>query len=81
MPPSNRFARSAVIRRAGARGVTCVRGIWGYYGAQEPHGDRVLQLRRRAPVVTVVVDSPERIARCFDVIGEGLVTSEALPAA
>ena len=67
------------LRRAGARGVTCVRGIWGYYGAQDPHGDRLLQLRRRAPVVTVVVDTPEQIARCFDVIDEGLVTSEALP--
>jgi PII-like signaling protein len=69
------------LRRAGARGVTCLRGIWGFYGDQEPHGDRLLQLRRRAPVVTVVVDTPEQIARSFDVIDEGLVTSEALPTA
>ena len=67
------------LRRAGASGATCIRGIWGFHDEQDPHGDRLLQLRRRAPVVTVVVDTPEQIARCFDVIDEGLVTSEALP--
>jgi PII-like signaling protein len=72
------------LRRAGARGATCIRGIWGFYGDHEPHGDRLLQLRRRAPVVTVVIDAPEQIARCFEVVDEatrerGLVTSELLP--
>ena len=67
------------LRRAGARGVTCVRGIWGFHGADEPHGDRLLQLRRRAPVVTIVVDTPAQIARCFELVDDGLVTSEALP--
>ena len=69
------------LRRAGARGVTCLRGIWGFHGDQQPHGDRLLQLRRRAPVITVVIDTPEQIARWFELVGEGLVTSEALPTA
>lgn len=60
------------LRAAGARGVTCVRGIYG---------DRLLQLRRRAIVATVLIDTPQQIARCFDLVEEGLVTSEALPLA
>ncbi|MCW3015547.1 MAG: hypothetical protein JWO02_2639 [Solirubrobacterales bacterium] len=73
------------LRKAGAAGVTTVRGIWGFHGAHEPHGDRLLQLRRHVPVVTTVVDSPERILKAFDVIDEltpqrGLVTSEMVPA-
>jgi PII-like signaling protein len=58
------------LRATGARGVTCLRGLYG---------DRLLQLRRGATVATIVVDTPERIARCFEVVEEGLVTSEALP--
>jgi PII-like signaling protein len=73
------------LRGAGVRGATVLRGIWGFHGDHAPHGDRMLQLRRRVPVLTVVVDRPERIARAFDVIdgltGErGLVTSEKVPA-
>jgi PII-like signaling protein len=76
-----------LVRRlgeAGARGVTCVRGIWGFHGDHAPHGDRLLQLRRRVPVVTVIVDTPEGIARSFAVVDEatrhgGLVTSELVP--
>jgi PII-like signaling protein len=72
------------LRATGARGVTCVRGIWGFHGDHAPHGDRLLQLRRRAGVVTELVDSPERIARSFAVVDEatrerGLVTSELVP--
>ena len=68
------------LRAAGARGVTCLRGIWGST-APRSDGDRLLQLRRGASVMTVVVDSPQQIARCFEVIDSGLVTSEALPRA
>jgi PII-like signaling protein len=72
------------LRVAGARGVTCLRGIWGFHGDHEPHGDRLLQLRRRAGVVTVVIDAPDRIARAFAIVDEltrerGLVTSELVP--
>jgi PII-like signaling protein len=72
------------LREGGARGVTCVRGVWGFHGDHAPHGDRLLQLRRRVPVVTVIIDTPEGIARSFAVVDRatrqrGLVTSEIVP--
>jgi PII-like signaling protein len=78
----------AIVRRlrlGPARGATAVRGVWGYHGDHQPHGDRLLQLGRRVPVITTVVDSPDRIGAAFDVIDEltpvrGLVTSEMVPA-
>ncbi len=68
------------------RGATSLRGIWGFHGDHPPHGDRLLQLRRHVPVVTIVIDTPERIAAAFQVVDEltqesGLVTSEMVPAA
>jgi PII-like signaling protein len=73
------------LRTAGAAGATALRGIWGYHGDHAPHGDRLWQLRRRVPVVTVIVDTPERIRRWFAIVDEltdqtGLVTSEQVPA-
>ena len=73
------------LRRAGAAGATSVRGIWGYHGDHRPHGDSFGQLRRRVPVVTVIVDTPERTREWFAVVDEltdetGLVTSEMVPA-
>jgi PII-like signaling protein len=78
----------AVVRRlqaAGISGATTQRGIWGFHGDHPPHGDRLLQLGRHVPAVTIVIDSPERIAAAFAVIDEltaenGLVTSETVPA-
>jgi PII-like signaling protein len=78
----------AIVRRlraAGISGATTVRGVWGFHGDHAPHGDRLLQLGRRVPAVTIVVDTPERIAAAFAVIDEltshqGLVTSETVPA-
>ena len=72
------------LRAAGARGVTSLRGVWGFHGDHAPHGDRLLALRRRVPVVTVIVDEPDRIARSFEIVdeatrGSGLVTSELVP--
>jgi PII-like signaling protein len=66
-------------------GATCLRGVWGFHGDHPPRGDRVLQIRRRVPIVTVIVDSPQRIARSFQIVDEltdegGLVTSEMVPA-
>jgi PII-like signaling protein len=77
----------AIVRRlraAGISGATTQRGIWGFHGDHAPHGDRLLQAGRHVPAVTVVIDSPERIAMAFAVIDEltreqGLVTSEAVP--
>lgn len=73
------------LREAGATGATSLRGIWGYHADHEPHGDSFWQLRRRVPVVTVVIDTPERIGSWFEIIDEltdeaGLVTSEMVPA-
>jgi PII-like signaling protein len=78
----------AIVRRlrsAGIAGATTQRGMWGFHGDHPPHGDRLLQLGRHVPAVTVVIDSAERIAAAFDVIDEltaeqGLVTSEIVPA-
>ena len=68
------------------RGATVLRGVWGFHGDHKPHGDKLFQLSRRVPVVTIVVDTPERITRSFDIVHEltaehGLVTSEMVPAA
>jgi PII-like signaling protein len=73
------------LRRAGARGVTVLRGSWGYHGDHAPHGDRLRDLRRDLPVVVVTVDAPERAARWFESLDRltqrsGLVTSELVPA-
>ncbi len=78
----------AIVRRlraAGLSGATTQRGIWGFHGDHAPHGDRLLQLGRRVPAVTIVVDSPERIAAAYAIVDEltasgGLVTSEWVPA-
>ncbi len=73
------------LREQGAAGATCLRGIWGFHGDHAPHGDRFVQIRRHVPVCTIVIDTPERIARSFAAIDEltsehGLVTSEMVPA-
>jgi PII-like signaling protein len=76
----------AIVRRlrsAGLSGATTLRGIWGFHGDHAPHGDRLLQLGRRVPTVTVVIDTPERIAGAYGIIDEltserGLVTCETI---
>jgi PII-like signaling protein len=80
---------SAEIVRAlladGGAGATSLRGIWGFHGSEHsPHGDRLLQLRRRVPVLTVALVEPARTARAFEIIDaltakEGLVTAESVP--
>lgn len=74
------------LREQGAAGATSLRGIWGFHGEHEPHGDRWLSLRRHVPVITEVIDTPERIASSLEIVDEltserGLVTSELVPAA
>jgi PII-like signaling protein len=73
------------LRAAGISGATTVRGVWGFHGDRRPHGDRVLSAARRVPVVTIVIDSPERTAAAFAIVDEltgerGLVTAETIPA-
>lgn len=74
------------LRASNVAGATSLRGIWGFHGDHGPHGDRLLQARRHVPVVTIVVDRPDRITAAFEIVDEltaerGLVTSEMVPAA
>jgi len=73
------------LRVAGVSGATTFRGMWGFHGDHAPHGDRLLQLGRHVPTVTVVIESADRIGTAFAIIDEltghrGLVTSELIPA-
>jgi PII-like signaling protein len=78
----------AIVRRlraAGISGATTQRGMWGFHGDHPPHGDRLLQLGRHVPALTIVIDAPERIQTAFDIIDDltaehGLVTCETVPA-
>ena len=77
--------RCAAVRIPVSRGATVLRGMWGFHGDHEPHGDKWMQLARRVPVTTIVVDTPDRIAASFEIIDEltsehGLVTCELVPA-
>lgn len=72
------------LRGAGTAGATTLRGVWGFHGDHEPHGDRVLQLRRGVPGITVIVDTAEHVRESFAIVSEltperGLVTSETVP--
>jgi PII-like signaling protein len=83
--PIHRALIQRLWRRKTPDGATVLRGIWGYHGDHQPHGDKLLSLSRRVPVVTVVIDTPDNIAESFDVVDEltrdhGLVTSEMVPA-
>jgi PII-like signaling protein len=54
------------LRREGAPGATAQRGVWGFRGEGEPHGDRVLALGRDVPMLVEVVDAPERAGRWLE---------------
>jgi PII-like signaling protein len=73
------------LREHGASGATSLRGVWGFSGDHPPHGDRLFHVRRHVPVVTSIVDTPDRIQQWFRIVDEvtdegGLVTSEMVPA-
>lgn len=73
------------LRGAGASGATVLRGVWGYSGDGLPHGDRMLSVRRRVPVLAVCVDRPAAMGRLWPVVDRmttehGLVTEEIVPA-
>jgi PII-like signaling protein len=83
--PIHRALVQQLRKRKAPDGATVLRGIWGFHGGHQPHGDRLLSLSRNVPVVTIVIDTPANIAESFDVIdeltkNEGLVTSEMVPA-
>lgn len=73
------------LRSEQAAGATSLRAFWGYHGGHEPHGDRFWSLTRHAPLLTIVVDTPQNVRRWFEIVDEvtvqtGLVTSELVPA-
>jgi PII-like signaling protein len=73
------------LRDSDSAGATSLHGVWGFHGNHGPHGDRFLQLRRHAPVLTITVDRPEQTPTAFAIIDEltaetGLVISEMVPA-
>ena len=73
------------LRAERAAGATSLRGIWGYHGDHEPHGDVLWQLRRRVPCLTVMVDEPAAVRRLYPIVDRftergGLVTTEVVPA-
>jgi PII-like signaling protein len=83
--PIHRALVHQLLHSGMARGATVLRGIWGFHGDHKPHGDKLFQLTRQVPVVTIIVDTPEWIERSFDIVHEltaehGLVTSEMVPA-
>lgn len=83
--PIHRAIVRQLRQQRAAMGATVLRGVWGFHGDQAPHGDRFVQWGRRVPVTTTVIDSPENIARSFDLVDpltaeHGLVTCETVPA-
>ena len=46
------------LRSAGLSGATTLLGIWGFHGDHAPHGDRLLQLGRHVPAVTMSSTPP-----------------------
>jgi PII-like signaling protein len=83
--PIHRALIQRLLQSGTARGATVLRGVWGFHGHGKPHGDRLFQLTRRVPVLTIIVGKPESIERSFDIVHEltsehGVVTSEMVPA-
>ncbi len=78
--------RVLVQRLRGERlaGATTLRGVYGFHDDLPPRGDRFWQARRHAPVMTIAVDTHERIAEVFGIVEQvtaerGLVTVESVP--
>ena len=83
--PIHRALVRRLLQSRSAAGATVLRGIWGFHGDHPPRGDSLIQFGRRVPVSTVVIDSPDNIARSFEIVDEltsrhGLVTCETVPA-
>ncbi|MGE0028736.1 MAG: DUF190 domain-containing protein [Thermoleophilia bacterium] len=72
------------LRAAGCAGATALRGAFATFGGAV-HEERLLALRRRAPVQLTIIDTPAAVHRVWPVIEaatarDGLVTCETLPA-
>ncbi len=84
--PIHRAIVRRLLQSPTSRGATVLRGVWGYSGGREPHGDKLFQIGRQVPVTTIVVDTSDRIGAAFDTVdeltdGHGLISAEMVPAA
>jgi PII-like signaling protein len=73
------------LRRAGAAGITTLRGEWGFSSDEQPFGDRFGTLASHMPTYTVFVDRPASVARLWPIVDEvtaehGVVTAAFVPA-
>jgi PII-like signaling protein len=83
--PIHRAIVRQLRQQRAAMGATVLRGVWGFHGDQAPHGDRFIQWGRQVAVTTTIIDTPENIARSFELVDDltaehGLVTCETVPA-
>lgn len=74
------------LRAGGGAGATALRGSWGHTGADARHGERLLSIRRRGPVLVTLIERPAAMARLWPLIERatavsGLVTCELVPTA
>lgn len=64
----------ALVRRLRSdpigRGVTVIRGVWGFHGVDKPHGDKLFQFGRHVPVTTTIVDDAARMPHHFTLVDE-----------
>jgi PII-like signaling protein len=72
------------LRSERLAGATTLRGVYGFHDELAPRGDRFWQARRHGPLMTIAVDTHERIAEIFGVVEQvtserGLVTVETVP--
>lgn len=84
--PIHRQIVRRLLTSGTVQGATAIRGVWGFRSERKPHGDKLFQIVRKVPVVTVIVDTPAAIARSFEIVDEltaehGVVTCEMVPAA
>jgi PII-like signaling protein len=58
-----------------------VRGVWGFQGELAPPvASGCLQIRRHVPMVTIIVETPERIASSFQIVDEMTDDAGLVPA-
>ena len=72
------------LRAARAPGATALRGARGHTGDGGPHAERLLSVRRSAPVLVTLIARPDEMVRLWPVVERataraGLVTCELVP--
>lgn len=72
------------LRAARAPGATALRGASGHTGDGAPHAERLLSVRRSAPVLVTLIARPDEMVRLWPVVERataraGLVTCELVP--